>query len=75
VRLDLTKHNRNNDVQFTAMMKINLRLQATVVQLTNRVAQAQGQVAAANVIARQAQAAAQGAANVDRFRPAPEVWG
>jgi hypothetical protein len=64
------------DVQFAAMLKINLRLQATVGQLTNRVAQAQGQVAAANVIARQAQAAAQGAANVDRFRPsAPPKYG
>jgi hypothetical protein len=50
------------------MMKINLRLQATVGQLTNRVAQAQGQVPAANVLARQAQAAAHGAANVDCFR-------
>jgi hypothetical protein len=37
---------------------------------------AQGQVAAANVIARQAQAAAQSAANVDRFRPAaPPKYG
>jgi hypothetical protein len=64
------------DVQFAAMLKINLRLQATVGQLTNRVAQAQGQVAAANVLARQAQAAAQGAANVDRFRPsAPLKYG
>jgi hypothetical protein len=40
------------DVQFAAMLKINLRLQATVGQLTNRVAQAQGQVVAANVLAR-----------------------
>jgi hypothetical protein len=64
------------DVQFAAMMKINLRLQATIGQLTNRVNAAQGQVAAANVIARQAQAAAQGAANVDRFRPAaPPKYG
>jgi hypothetical protein len=64
------------DVQFGAMLKINLRLQATVGQLTNRVAQAQGQVVAANVLARQAQAAAQGAANVDRFRPsAPLKYG
>jgi hypothetical protein len=31
------------DVHFAAMMKINLRLQATVGQLTNRVNQAQGQ--------------------------------
>jgi hypothetical protein len=63
------------DVQFAAMLKINLRLQATVGQLTNRIAQAQGQVAAANVLARQAQAAAQGAANGDRFRPSPPKYG
>ena len=57
-------------------MKINLRMQALVVQLNTRVNQAQGQVAAANNIARQAQAAAQGAANVDRFRPAaPPKYG
>ena len=47
------------DVQVAAMMKINLRMQALVVQLNTRVNQAQGQVAAANNIARQAQAAAQ----------------
>jgi hypothetical protein len=52
------------------MLKINLQMQALVVQLNTRVNQTQGQVAAANQIARQAQAAAQGAANVDRFRPA-----
>jgi hypothetical protein len=64
------------DVQFAAMLKINLRMQALVVQLNTKVNQAQGQVAAANKIARKTQAAAQGAANVDRFRPAaPEVWG
>jgi hypothetical protein len=64
------------DVQFAAMLKINLRLQAVVGRLTNQVNAAQGQVAAANVIARQAQAAAQGAANVDRFRPAaPPKYG
>jgi hypothetical protein len=64
------------DVQFAAMMKINLWLQATFGQLTNRVNQAQGQVAAANVIARQAQAAAQGAANVDHSRlAAPPKYG
>jgi predicted membrane metal-binding protein len=60
------------------MMKIHLRLQATVGQLTTRVNQAQGQVAAANVLARQAQAAAHGAAKitVDRFRPAaPPKYG
>jgi hypothetical protein len=38
--------------------------------LTNQVIAPQGQVAAANVLARQAQAAAHGAANVDIFRPA-----
>jgi hypothetical protein len=58
------------------MLKINLRLQASVGQLTNQVLAAQGQVAAANVLARQAQAAAHGAANVDRFRPAaPPKYG
>jgi hypothetical protein len=58
------------DVQFAAMLKINLRMQALVVRLNTRVNQVQGQVAAANAIARQAQALAHGAANVDRFRPA-----
>jgi hypothetical protein len=63
-------------MQFAAMMKINLRLQAAFGQLTNQVAQAQGQVAAVNVLARQAQGAAHGAANVDRFRPAtPPKYG
>jgi hypothetical protein len=58
------------------MLKINLQMQALVVQLNTRVNQAQGQVAAAIAIARQAQAAAQGAANVDRFRPAaPPKYG
>jgi hypothetical protein len=50
------------DVQFAAMVKINLRLQGTVGQLA-------GQVAAATV-------AAQAAGNVDRFRPAaPPKYG
>jgi hypothetical protein len=58
------------------MLKINLRIQALVVQLNTRVNQAQGQIAVADVIARQAQAAAHGAANVDRFRPAaPPKYG
>jgi hypothetical protein len=58
------------------MMKINLRMQALVVQLNTRVNQAQGQVAAANALAQQAQAAAHGAANVDRFKPAaPPKYG
>jgi hypothetical protein len=50
------------DVQFAAMVKINLRLQGTVGQLA-------GQVAAATT-------AAQAARNVDRFRPtAPPKYG
>jgi hypothetical protein len=50
------------DVQFAAMVRINLRLQATVGQLA-------GQVQAAT-------AAAQAAGNVDRFRPAaPPKYG
>jgi hypothetical protein len=50
------------DVQFAAMLKVNLRLEATVGQLA-------GQVTAA-------QAAAQAAGNVDRFRPAaPPKYG
>jgi hypothetical protein len=66
----------SRDVQFAAMLKINLQMQALVVQLNTRVNQAQGQVATTNQIARQAQAAAQGAANVDRFRPAaPPKYG
>jgi hypothetical protein len=64
------------DVQFAAMLKTNLWLQASVGQLTIQVLAAQGQVAAANVLARQAQAASHGAANVDRFRPAaPPKYG
>jgi hypothetical protein len=42
------------NVQFAAMMKINLRMHALVVQLNTKVNQAQGQVVAANNIARQA---------------------
>jgi hypothetical protein len=64
------------DVQLAAMLKINLQLHASVGQLTNQVLAAQGQVAAANVLARHAQAAAHGATNVDRFRPAaPPKYG
>jgi hypothetical protein len=64
------------DVQFAAMLKINLRMQALVVQLNTKVNQAQGQVATANTLARQAQAAAHSAANVDPFRPAaPQSMG
>jgi hypothetical protein len=64
------------DVQFAAMLKINLRLQASVDHLTNQVLATQGQVAAANVPAGQAKAAAHGAANVNRFRrAAPPKYG
>jgi hypothetical protein len=52
------------------MLKINLRMQALVVRFNTRVNQAQGQVAASNALARQAQTTAHGAADVDRFRPA-----
>jgi hypothetical protein len=41
------------DVQFAAiMLKINLRMQSLVIQLNTKVNQAQGQVAAANTLAR-----------------------
>jgi hypothetical protein len=61
------------DVHVAAMMKINLRMQALVVQSNTRL---KAKVAAANALARQAQAAAHGAANVDRFRPAaPPKYG
>jgi hypothetical protein len=64
------------DVQFAAMLKINLRMQTLVVQLNTRVNLAQGQVAAANAIARQAQTAVHSAAHVNRFRPAaPPKYG
>jgi hypothetical protein len=63
-------------VQFAAMLKINLQMQALVVRLNIKVNQASGQVAAANTLARQAEAAAHNAANVDRFRPAaPPKYG
>jgi hypothetical protein len=64
------------DVQFAAMLKVNLQMQALVVQMNTKVNQAQCQVAAANTLARQAQAAAHNAANVDRFWPAaPPKYG
>jgi hypothetical protein len=51
-------------------------MQALVVQLNTGVNQAQGQVATANALARQAQATAHNAANVDHFRPAaPSKYG
>jgi hypothetical protein len=64
------------DMQFAAMLKINLRMQALVVHFNTKVKQAQGQVAAANTLARQAEAAAHNVANVDRLRPAaPPKYG
>jgi hypothetical protein len=58
------------------MLKINLQIQALVVQLNTKVNQAQGQVAASNQMDWQAQEAAQSAANVDHFRPAaPPKYG
>jgi hypothetical protein len=72
----ITCNPTTQNVQFAAMQKINLRLQTVVGQLTHQVNAAKVQVVAANVIARQAQAAAQGAANVDHFRPAaPPKYG
>jgi hypothetical protein len=55
------------DVQLAATLKINLQMQTL---LNTRVNQAQDQIARANALAQQTQAAAQGAANVDRFMPA-----
>jgi len=60
----------NQQVQFAAMLKYNLRLQGMVGQLTNQVAQAQQTAQAATVAAANATAQAQAAGNVDRFRPA-----
>ena len=69
--LEQTALNRGNQqVQFAAMLKYNLRLQGMVGQLTNQVAQAQQTAQAANVAAVNAAAQAQAAGNVDRFRPA-----
>jgi hypothetical protein len=53
-----------------AMIKINLRLQATVGALTGQVGAAQAAAAAANQAAANAQAVATAAGNMDRFRPA-----
>jgi hypothetical protein len=61
------------DVQLAATVKINMRLQVTVGQLVNEVNVAQGAAAASNATARQAQAAAQAAGNVDRFRRLPSM--
>lgn len=58
------------EVQLAAMVKMNLRLQATVGTLTGQVGAAQAVAAAANQAAANAQAVATAAGNVDRFRPA-----
>jgi hypothetical protein len=58
------------EVQVAAMVKINLRLQATVGTLTGQVGAAQAAAAAANQAAANAQAVATAAGNADRFRPA-----
>jgi hypothetical protein len=69
--LEQTALNRGNQqVQFAAMLKYNLRLQGMVGQLTNQVAQAQQTAQAANAAAANATAQAQAVKNVDRFRPA-----
>ena len=56
------------EVQVAAMVKINLRLQATVGVLTGQVGAAQAAAAAANQAAANAQAVATAAGNADRFR-------
>jgi hypothetical protein len=64
------------EVQVAAMVKINLRLQATVGALTGQVGAAQAAAAAANQAAANAQAVATAAGNTDRFRPAtPPKYG
>jgi hypothetical protein len=64
------------EVQLAAMVKINLRLQATVGALTGQVGAAQAAAAAANQVAVNAQAVATAAGNADRFRPAaPPKYG
>jgi hypothetical protein len=64
------------EVQIAAMVKINLRLQATVGALTGQVGAAQAATAAANQAAANAPAVATAAGNTDRFRPAaPPKYG
>jgi hypothetical protein len=64
------------EVQLAAMVKINLRLQATVGVLTGQVGAAQAAAAAANQAAVNAQAVATAAGNADRFRlAAPPKYG
>jgi hypothetical protein len=64
------------EVQLAAMVKMNLRLQATVGTLTGQVDAVQAAAAAANQAAVNAQAVATAAGNVDRFRlAAPPRFG
>jgi hypothetical protein len=64
------------EVQVATMVKINLRLQATIRALTGQVGAAQAAAAAANQAAANAQAVATAAGNTDRFRPAaPPKYG
>jgi hypothetical protein len=58
------------EVQFAAILKYNLRLQARIGTLAGQVGAAQAAAAQANVAAANAQAVAQAAGNADRFRPA-----
>jgi hypothetical protein len=58
------------EVQVAAMVKYNMRLQATVGRLAGQGGQAQAAAAQANVAAANAQAVATAAGNADRFRPA-----
>jgi hypothetical protein len=69
-------HSPIAEVQLAAMVKMNLRLQATVGTLTGQVGAAQAAAATANQTAVNAQAVATAAGNVDRFRPAapPRFW-
>jgi hypothetical protein len=65
------------DVQFAAMSKINLQMQALVVQLNTRVNQAQGQVAAANTLAWQGSGSGTQCCKRGSIQACstPEVWG
>jgi hypothetical protein len=64
------------EVQVAAMVKINLRLQATVGRLTGQIGTAQAAAAAANQAAANTQAVATAAGNADCFRPAaPPKYG
>jgi hypothetical protein len=72
----LSTRSQVGEVQFAAMLKYNLHLQATIGTLTGQVGAAQTAAAAANVAAANAQAVAQAAENADSFRPAaPPKYG